>query len=266
MAESLRAKIAAGGAVAGSFVNMDSPALIEVLALSGVDFVVVDCEHSAVTPLAAEHHYRTAEAHGIPVLTRIGENVPQLVQKYLDAGSQGVQMPLVNTAAEAKRVVDAVKYPPLGKRGLAAVRVNQFGMKGPMADYVARANANTLVVVQLETLEAIANADEIVAVDGVDVVFLGPMDLSVALGLTGQVKHAKVLETIERLARKAEAAGKVAGTIARNVDDYTYWRERGVRYLLTGVTNLLAEAAGRFASTIKTAEAAWVTVRGPARR
>lgn len=266
MADGLRAKLAAGGAVAGSFVNMDSPALIEVLALAGVDFVVVDCEHSAITALAAEHHYRTAEAHGMPVLTRIGENVPQLVQKYLDAGSQGVQMPLVNTAAEARRVVDAVKYPPLGARGLAAVRANQYGMRGPMADYVARANATTLVVVQIETLTAIANADEIVAVDGVDVIFLGPTDLSVALGVTGQVKHATVLETIERVARKAQAAGKVAGTIARNADDYTYWRERGVRYLLTGVNNLLAEAAGRYASTIKTAEAAWVTAHGASRR
>jgi 4-hydroxy-2-oxoheptanedioate aldolase len=261
MQNSVKAKLAAGGAVAGSFINIDSPGIVEIIALAGLDFVVPDCEHSTITPESAEHLYRAAQVHGIPAFTRVGENIQQVIQKHLDAGSLGVQMPLINNAIDAQRAVDAVKYPPVGKRGLAGVRANRFGMKEPLSEYTEAANRETLVVVQIETLEGIANADEIIAVPGVDVVFLGPTDLSVALGVHGQVKHPKVLETVETLARKAIAGGKVAGTISRNVDDFNYWRDRGVRYHITGASQLLAEAAIRFASTIHAAEAARMAKR-----
>ncbi|MBM3940112.1 MAG: aldolase [SAR202 cluster bacterium] len=257
----VKAKLQAGGAVAGSFVNIDSPGIVEVLALSGLDFLVPDCEHSAITPEAAEDLYRAAEVHGVPSFTRVGEIDPQVVQKHLDAGSLGVQMPLVNTAADAARLVASVKYPPVGKRGLAGVRANRFGMREPLGEYIKDANEETFVIAQIETLQGIENADAIIATPGVDVIFLGPTDLSVALGVAGQVKHPRVLETIEVLARKAQAAGKVTGTIARNVDDFNYWRDRGVRYLITGASQLLAEAATRFAKTIHDAEAARMAAR-----
>ena len=255
ISNAVKAKLQDGGAVAGSFVNLNSPSVVEVLGLAGVEFIVVDCEHSDITPESAAHLYRAAEAVGVPALTRIGETAQQTIQKYMDAGSLGVQMPLINSGADAGHIVDCVKYPPVGNRGLAGVRANRFGMTEPLADYVERANAETLVVVQIETKEAMARADEIVAVDGVDVVFLGPTDLSVALGVPGQVKHSLVLEAIEEMTRRIVDGGKVSGTIARNADDYTYWRDRGVRYLLTGASQLLGASATQFAKSVREAEA-----------
>ncbi len=226
-----------------------------MLGRSGLDFVIVDAEHSPLGPETAEAMYRAAEAVGVVALTRVGENTPQVVQKYLDAGSLGVQTPLVNTREEARRAVDAVKYPPQGRRGLASgVRAAGYGLAGPLDEYVAAANAATTVVVQVETVEAASNIDEILAVEGVDVVFMGPTDFSSALGVPGQSRHPKVRGLIEELAGKVNAAGKVAGTLVPELADYEYWRERGVRYFAAGASRFLATAAGEFVAGVREVE------------
>jgi 4-hydroxy-2-oxoheptanedioate aldolase len=251
--DSLRSKLSKGKSIIGCFVNIDSPAIVEILAVTGIEFVVVDCEHSTITPSGAEAMYRAAELRGMPAITRVGENTQQVIQKFMDSGSRGIQTPLVNSAEEAIWVVDAVKYPPLGKRGLAGVRSNEFGIGAPLNEHVKRANEDNLVVVQIETIEGIAAADEIIGVDGVDVVFLGPTDISVSFGLHGQVKHPRVLEAIENLSRKISAAGKAPGTIARNAEDIAYWREREVRYFLTSSTALIAAGASQFIKSTRDA-------------
>ena len=148
---------------------------------------------------------------------------------------------------------DSVKYPPVGKRGLAGVRVNDFRTD---PGYVPAANETTVVVVQIETRTGIDRADEIVATQGIDVVFLGPSDLSVALGVPGQTKHPRVLDTIAQLTRKILAADKAAGTIARSPEDYAYWRRQGVQVFLTSAGALLIGAAGDYLEGARAAERA----------
>lgn len=251
---SMKSKMQSGQPVVGVFVSIESPTTVELLALAGVDFVMVDSEHNPIPPNEAANMYRAAEALGVPALTRIGENAQQVVAKFMDAGSVGVMMPMVNNRADAERVVSYVKYPPVGKRGLASVRANRYGMEGPLAKHVDASNEATCVVAQIETQEGIDHADEIIQTPGVDVVFLGPTDLSVALGVHGQSKHEKVLDVIATLTDKIVKAGKVAGTIARTPEDYGYWRDRGVGFFLTGANALLGGAAKSYVEGCRAVE------------
>ena len=239
---SMKTKMKNGQPVVGVFVSIESPTTVELLALGGVDFVMVDGEHNPIMPNEAQNMYRAAEAMGVPALTRIGENTQQSIAKYMDAGSVGVMMPMVNNRDDAERVVSYVKYPPVGRRGLAGVRANRYGMEGPLGEHVAAANEATCVIAQIETQQAIDNADEIISTPGVDCVFLGPTDLSVALGVHGQSKHEKVLNVITELTDKIVKAGKVSGTIARTPEDYAFWRDRGVGLFMTGANGLLGSA------------------------
>ena len=240
---SFRNRLKAGEPLLGAFVNIESPTVVEVLAVAGMDFLMIDGEHAPIGPADAVEMVRAADARGIPMLARVGENTQQVMAKYLDAGVIGTMTPMVSAGQEARRAVDSVKYPPFGKRGLAGVRINDFA---PDPGYVARANDATVVVVQIETREGIDRADEIIATEGVDIVFLGPSDLSVALGVPGQPKHPSVRETIEALTDKIVAAGKAAGTVARSPEDCAYWRERGIQVFLNSAGALLLGAASRF--------------------
>lgn len=252
----VKEKVQRGDVAIGAFCNIPSPVCMEVLGLSGLDFALVDAEHTPVGAETAEDLFRAAEAVGITPLTRVGENSQQVIQKYMDAGSLGVMIPLVNTAEEARRVVEAVKYPPLGKRGLAGTRASWYGLSGPLGEYVQMANAETLVIVQVETRESARNVREICAVEGVDVVFMGPTDLSSALGVPGQTRHPEVLKLIEELGRTIQGAGKAAGTIARDLEDYRRWRERGFQFLCTGASQFLAQAAEAYVRAIRDYERA----------
>ena len=252
----VKEKIKRGDVVIGAFCNIPSPMCMELLGLAGLDFAIVDAEHSPVTPETAEHMYRAAEAVGLTPLTRVGENTPQVIQKFMDAGSLGAMIPLVNTAEDAQRVVNAVKYPPMGERGLAGTRASWFGLAGPLGEYVEMANEETLTVVQIETGEAVRNVQAICAVDGIDVVFMGPSDLSASLGLAGQTRHPEVVKLIQDLGRQIRVVGKAVGTIARDLDDYKLWREQGFQFLCTGASAFLAQAAQEYVRGIRDYERA----------
>ncbi len=246
-----RAKLKSGEPLVGVFVSIESPTTAEILAVAGVDYMMIDGEHNPIGPSEAVDMVRAAEARGVPVMARVGENSQQVIAKYLDGGALGVMTPMVNNAQDARRVVDSVKYPPVGKRGLAGVRANDFSTA---PDYVDHANESTVVMVQIETLDGIENADEIIATEGVDSVFLGPSDLSVALGVPGQAKHQTVLDAIEALTEKVVRAGKTAGTIARAPEDYAYWRDRGVQLFLTGANGLLLGATKAYVDGARAVE------------
>ncbi len=238
----LKEKLRAGKGCQGMFLNVPSPALVEIAGLLGMDFVIIDAEHGPPDLETVEHCVRAAESSGISTVSRIAMNIPQNILRFLDAGSQGVQIPMVNTDEQARAVADSVKYPPVGKRGLAAVRANGFGIERPLGEYTRMANEETLVVVQIETVEAIKNAEKICQVDNIDVVFVGPTDLSSSMGYSGQPTHPEVIKAITNLGKIITKAGKVGGTIARDPEAYKQWRDAGFQYLATGTSNLFADA------------------------
>jgi len=189
-----------GEAVFGCFVRYPDPTLVEVVTYHGWDFVIFDGEHGTLEPRECENLVRSAELHDVTPIVRVPTNQPHVILRLMDTGAQGLHVPWVGDAEDAERAVRSVKYQPRGQRGLAGVRAADYGQRGPLAEYVRRANDETLVVVHVETASAVDQVDEIAAVDGIDVVFLGPADLSQSLGVPGEVRHPLVLEHMERAA------------------------------------------------------------------
>jgi 4-hydroxy-2-oxoheptanedioate aldolase len=160
----------------------------------------------------------------------------------MDSGAQGLHVPWVNSGAEAEAVVRSVKYQPRGVRGLAAIRAADFGQRGTFGEYVRQANAETLVTVHIETVEAVERLPEIVAVEGIDVIFIGPTDLSHSLGVPGEPGHPTVQATMQRIIDAVAPSDKALGIMVSNAQGAREWRERGARYITIGMESLLSPA------------------------
>ena len=175
----LKQKLQAGNAAFGVMITFPSPQVVEMLGSLGFDWVLIDNEHGSITVENSEDLIRASELTGIAPIIRPVSNKPEIIAPFLDRGAWGVQIPHVNTAEEARAAVDAVKYHPLGHRGMfSGSRPAGYGLSGSTADYVEEANRNTLVCLMLEEVEAIENLEEMVEVEGVDVFFIGSGDLS----------------------------------------------------------------------------------------
>jgi 2-keto-3-deoxy-L-rhamnonate aldolase RhmA len=227
----------------GCFVQFPDAALVEFAAYQGWDFLILDGEHGTLDPRLCEGLLRAAELHDVTTIVRVPVNAPHVILQFMDVGAQGCQVPSVENGADAERAVRSVKYGPRGMRGLAGVRAADYGERGSLGEYVRAANAETLVVVHVESAQAVDRVEEIAAVDGVDVVFLGPTDLSHSLGLPGELGHPIVADHLERAAAATLAAGKVLGVTVSNADDAVAWLERGARYVTTGIGPLLGSAS-----------------------
>jgi len=220
--------------------------IVELIGHIGFDFVLVDAEHGPAEVESCEHMVRAADSVRIPIFIRVAMNIRQNILRYLDIGAQGVQLPRVNTRTEAEAVVQAVKYPPQGRRGLAAMRAADYGLKMPLKDYTIMANKENLIVVQVETMEAVKNLNDILAVEGIDVFFIGPTDLSSSMGHAGQANHPEVQATIEKLVREIRAAGRVAGTIAYDNEALAKAKERGFQYIVHNVIPMMAKSGREY--------------------
>jgi 4-hydroxy-2-oxoheptanedioate aldolase len=236
-----KAKLAAGEPAFGCFVRTPEPQLIEYVGILGWDFLVFDAEHGPLQPREVENLCRAIEPHGTTPLVRVTTNDAPTILRFLDVGAHGVHVPWVNSAAEAERAVRAVKYSPRGTRGLAGSRASEWGLREPIEAYVERANRETLVVIQVETQEAVDAIDDYLKVDGVDVLFLGPTDLSQSLGHPGDLRHADVLRAMDRVADAVVGSGTTLGIYAGTVDMTKEWLDRGARYFTTSLEPFLRD-------------------------
>jgi 4-hydroxy-2-oxoheptanedioate aldolase len=236
-----KAKLAAGEPAFGCFVRTPEPQLIEYVGLLGWDFLVFDAEHGPLQPREVENLCRAIEPHGTTPMVRVTTNDAPTILRFLDIGAHGVHVPWVNSGAEAERAVRAVKYSPRGTRGLAGSRASEWGLREPIEAYVERANRETLVVIQVETQEAVDAIDEYLKVDGVDVLFLGPTDLSQSLGHPGDLRHADVLRAMDRVADAVVGSGTTLGIYAGTVDMTKEWLDRGARYFTTSLEPFLRD-------------------------
>ncbi len=246
-----KAKLQAGGTVVGCFFRHAAPSLAEYAALLGWDFLVFDAEHGTLQPGDVENLVRAAELRGVTPMTRVTTNQPHIILRFLDTGSHGVHVPWVNSAAEAESAVAAVKYHPRGQRGLAGSRAADWGVTEPLGDYVRRANAETLVVIHIETGEAVDAIEDYLAVDGIDVLFLGPTDLSHSLGVPGERDHPKVVEALHRTAEAVVGSDKVLGIFAGTPEKAVEWRDRGARYITTGLESVLATGTRHYLNQVR---------------
>src|SRR6266568_158112 len=238
----LKHKLAAGQAatVIAPFAN--SAGLVELLGHLNFDGVFLDCEHGPSGWEDIENMVRAADLAGYSSVVRVDHNDAATITRFLDRGAGGVQIPHVNTAAEALAAVQHAKFSPLGHRGWSGWRT-VFGED--MAQYAERANAETLVAVMLEEVEALDNLADILRVEHVDVFFVAPGDLAQSLGHPGSIDHPHVVAALEDALRQIRAAGRVSGTLTTPTMLERHL-ELGVQFLYIGLSSLLSPAAAEF--------------------
>ena len=226
---SMKRKLDAGETVFGSFVKLDAPSVAEVYGLSGFDFIIVDAEHGCFSHAAIENMIRASERVNMSTVIRTQDAQEPSILHALDSGASGVQIPSLKTAAQVEDVIRHAKYGPLGERGSArASRAAAYGMFGP--DYQQRANSDTLISVHVENKEMVEQVEMLCAIEQLDVLFIGPGDLSESLGHPGNASHPDVVAAIDRVIEIA-AGRKHIGTVVANADQAKSYAARGVHYL-----------------------------------
>ena len=247
----MKARIKAGVPAFGVSIMIPSPQLVEIVGRLGYDWVLIDCEHGNINLETAEHLALAAEASGITPIARPKSNRADDILQLMDRGIQGVQVPHVNTAEDAQRAVNAVKYHPMGTRGLGGgTRAAEYGLTQTVDEYIEATNDETLVCVQLEDAEAIKNVDEILEVKNIDVFFIGHNDLSQSMGYPGNPKEPVVAEAINSTFEKIRAAGKASGTPG-TIDNIQDVLSKGVLYTYNHIPKLLNTATQEFLQKAK---------------
>lgn len=228
--ESFRNKLKNGECVYGIFMKTGDPMFVEAASLGGFDYVILDTEHGPVSIENQQNNIRAAEARGAVPIIRLKDFGENTIGKALDIGAYGIQVPQINSAADAQQVVKFAKFYPYGMRGVCRfVRAADYSAMDRYEYF--EDSKNLLIILQLEGVEAIKNLDEILEVEGVDILFIGPYDLSQSLGIPGQVNSPVVVDEMKKIVEKAHKKNKVIGTFIDTKEDLVLWRNLGVRYL-----------------------------------
>jgi 4-hydroxy-2-oxoheptanedioate aldolase len=241
--KNLKQRLLNGETLNGCWLNLGSAVTAEIVGLSGFDWVLIDLEHGAGSEGITLSQIQAIEHTSTGVIVRAESTEPQRIHRVLDMGAEGVMCPKVRNAEEALKVVKGLHYPPFGNRGVAKmVRATQFGLN--FNDYYAKSREQILGIVQIETTEVLNHLDEVAAIDGVDVLFIGPADLSMELGIFGQFEHPLFVEALNKIVAAAKKANTAVGILFFNPDDYQRYHDLGIRFLACGAdATFVAEGA-----------------------
>jgi 4-hydroxy-2-oxoheptanedioate aldolase len=227
----MKQKLEEGKVLYEPFVKLTDPAGVEIAAYSGFDFVIIDLEHGPHSIQSAQNLVRAAELGGITPVIRVLENSPTHILRALDIGAQGIEVPHISSRKEAEKAARAARFAPQGERGLCRfVRAANYSSV-PSDEYIPKANKETVVIIHVEGVEGIKNLREILKVPGIDVIFLGPYDLSQSCGFPGKVNHPLVVEKMEEAVGIAKEAGVKIGTFIGTCEDAKRWEKVGVQYI-----------------------------------
>lgn len=228
----LRKKLAAGETALGFWVSLEAPAITEIAATLGLDWVLIDAEHGHLELKEIVEHFRAARNSETAVLVRITEIQPGIIKRALDLGADGIMVPQVNTAAEAALAVRLAKYPPQGIRGLGGERATRWGLT--KASYLSTANRETMVIPMMETPESAANIEAIAAVPGIDAVYFGPGDFSSFAGHLGAWEGPGVAEQLLAVKEKLLARHVPCGIAGTDLADCQRRVDQGFRMISIG--------------------------------
>lgn len=218
--------------MAGTFLNLGSPTAVEIAADTGFDWLLTDLEHGSGSLADLRSMLLACRGSAAAPIVRIRSVDPDTVKFVMDSGAAGIMFPYVSSVAEAQRAVDCIKYPPMGSRGVAgAIRATDFGRN--WNQYFSEANDNSLVVVQIETPEAVEASAEIAAIDGVDVLFVGPLDLSVNLGCPGDFSQPHFVDALNKVIESCRNAGKTPGILTKAGFEQQH-KDLGFRFIAVG--------------------------------
>jgi 2-keto-3-deoxy-L-rhamnonate aldolase RhmA len=254
LAREIKAKMSKGVPSIGTWMSMAHPSIAEILSMGGYDWVVVETEHTAIDVSEVLRLIIAIEQRGAVPLVRLAWVDPIQAKAVLDSGAAGVLVPMVNTKSDAEVVVKMTKYPPLGYRGVGLARAQDYGRK--FDAYVKNANEDTLVIVQIEHIDAVNNIEEILSVKGIDGTFIGPYDLSMSLGIPGQLTHPSVIAAKEKVLKATLNHGLIAGIHfvqpSTALADCTAAVRSGYRFIAIGTDILfLGDSARNLYTSIK---------------
>lgn len=243
--DSLKKRLSNGQLLIGTMISeLRNPNIVYMLAQNGFDFFILDNEHGAYSPETVSDIIAAGRGAGIPIVVRIPEIRRETILKPLDSGAAGLLIPQVNTPVQAQEVIYHAKYPPWGNRGAALRRAHSLYRRVVAEEYLKQANEDTFIAVQAETPQAIANLEEIAAVSGIDAIFVGPFDLSVSLGIPGDLNHPQEIEAIEKVIEICLRKRLFSGIHLFDLPTLKNWINKGMRFVTySSDVALLADAA-----------------------
>ena len=251
----MKEKLQNGEVVSGVVLQDFSPFIVEIVALSGFDWLFIDCEHAPLTIENVNSLVVVSELRRIVPLVRTPANAPEVISRYLDTGAMGIIIPGINSKEAAERAVKATKYPPLGDRGLAGVRAADYGIGTSLAEYVKAANEETMVLGVLEDKQGVENVNSILDTPGFDGLIIGTNDLSRSFGFPGQTKHPKVLEVIDRVLEAGNKKKKPIGGAVRMDEDPQEYVQKGFKMLQITASALLQKSSKDFLKNARSTKA-----------
>lgn len=227
---SLKERLRNGEQVLGTMVTtFASPDIAKILQVCGFDFLIVDCEHGSFTTREVANIIAVARGIGMPALVRIPEMRREHALKFMEMGASGLLLPNTESAEQAKMLVDCTKYAPLGHRGVSLSRPHTDFKKVSGATYMPEANDDTILMCQIESRKGVENVEEIIAVEGIDVAFIGPNDMSQDYGILGQFEHPEIVAAFEKIIAAAQANGKWAGAHFGGAAPLKPWLKKGMQ-------------------------------------
>ena len=231
--KNLKKRLHQGKTLNCCWLNLGSPLTAEIVGQAGFDWVLIDLEHGAGVEKDVLAQLQALGNSPSAVLVRVESAESPRISRILDMGAEGIMCPKVDNAIEAKKVINGLHYPPFGSRGVAKmVRATQFGLN--FNTYYDESRDNILGIVQIETLEALDNLDAIATIEGVDILFIGPADLSMAMGIFGQFDHPMFVDALNKIVKAAQKANKAIGILIFNPDDYDKYHNMGIRFIACG--------------------------------
>ena len=241
-----------GKNVFGPFMKFTDPAAVEIMGFAGFDFVIIDAEHGPISMQNAQNMIRAAEIANITPVIRVANNDEALILRALDIGAQGIEIPQINSKLQAIKAVRSVKYAPQGERGVCRyVRAANYSSINKFK-YFKSANKETMIIAHIEGVEGINNLDGILSVPDIDVIFVGPYDLSQSLGIPGEVNNPLVTEKMKEVVLKCRENKVAIGTFADDVETAKSWVSLGVQYMAFSVdVGILYEASKQIIKKFK---------------
>lgn len=225
----LKEKLFKGKIVIGTWCEIPSAELINVMALAGMDFVIIDMEHSSMDFRTAGQMVMAAETEGCSALIRVSKNDDSAILRALEVKPEGILVPHIDSAGERKKVIQAAKFPPVGDRSLNPyVRAGGYQSK---KDFTKSENKRIITGILVESLAGIKNINAIIADDNLDLVYLGSYDLSVALGCAGDTKNHRVLKALEKLTKIIRKKGLIVGTMFHDPEELIFFKKMGMQFL-----------------------------------
>lgn len=225
-----RDKIVSGKPVFGPFMKTCDPGFVEAVGYAGMDFAILDMEHGPISIQSMQNNIRAAQLSGVLPIIRVPAITEEAIGKALDIGAAAVEIPQISTAKEAEFAVRLAKFAPRGERGVCRfVRAAHYSAMD-WEVYFQSAN-DTILIAQIEGTEAVKNLDNILNVDGIDILFIGPYDLSQSLGVPGQTTHPRVIEEMNEIVKRAQEKGVVIGTFTDSRETMEMWMKAGVQYI-----------------------------------